>query len=260
MKKTISLIIFSLALSHAVAQTFPQRENTRRLMSYNIHHGEGMDGKMDIERIGKLIIAVNPEVVGLQELDSVMHRSGNINILQLLSEQTGMYATFGYSILHDGGKYGNGVLTREKPLAVKKIALPGEKEARSALIVELEKYVIVNTHLSLTNDERLQSVKIITKAIETYNKPVFLMGDLNATPDSEPVTFLRNKWQILSNPKHPTSPSVKPRATIDYVLGYTANGQAYATHRAQVIDEQTASDHRPLFVDVRLKTPAPDTK
>lgn len=256
MKKIVFLSIFSLVLFHAGAQTFPQRENTHRLMSYNIHHGEGMDGKIDIERIGKLIIDINPEVVGLQEVDSVVVRSGNIDILQLLSEQTGMYATFGYSILHDGGKYGNGVLTREKPIAVKKIALPGAKEARTALIVELDKYVVVNTHLSLTNEERLESVKIITDAVEIYDKPVFLMGDLNATPDSEPITFLQDKWQILSNPKQPTSPSVNPRSTIDYILGYTAKGQTYAKYRAHVIDEQVASDHRPLFVDIRLKTPA----
>lgn len=256
MKKTVLSIIFCLTMFYAGAQTFPQQENTHRLMSYNIHHGEGMDAKMDIERIGKLIIAVNPEVVGLQEVDSVVARSGNIDILQMLSEQTGMKGTFGYSILHDGGKYGNGILTREKPLSVKKIALPGAKEARSALVVELDKYVVVNTHLSLTNEERLESVKIITDAVKTYDKPVFLMGDLNATPDSEPITFLQDKWQILSNPKQPTSPSVNPRSTIDYILGYTANGQTYAKYKAQVIDEQVASDHRPLFVDIRLKTPA----
>lgn len=256
MKKIVFLSIFSLVLFHSGAQTFPQRENTHRLMSYNIHHGEGMDGKIDIERIGKLIIDINPEVVGLQEVDSVVVRSGNIDILQLLSEQTGMYATFGYSILHDGGKYGNGILTREKPLAVKKIALPGAKEARTALIVELDKYIVVNTHLSLTNEERLESVKIITDAVEIYDKPVFLMGDLNATPDSEPITFLQDKWQILSNPKQPTSPSVNPRSTIDYILGYTVKGETYAKYRAHVIDEQVASDHRPLFVDIRLKTPA----
>lgn len=256
MKKTFLLTICCLVLFHIGAQTFPQRENTHRLMTFNIHHGEGMDGKIDIERIGKLIIDINSEVVGLQEVDSVVSRSGNIDILKLLSDQTGMHATFGYSILLDGGKYGNGVLTREKPIAVKKITLPGASEARTALIVELDKYVIVNTHLSLSNEERLESVKIITDAVEIYDKPVFLMGDLNATPDSEPITFLQYKWQILSNPKQPTSPSVNPRSTIDYILGYTAKGQTYAKYRAQVIDEQVASDHRPLFVDIRLKTPA----
>ncbi|MDD4416316.1 MAG: hypothetical protein PHI70_05985 [Proteiniphilum sp.] len=52
-------------------------------MSYNIHHGRGMDDAVDIERIGNVINEVNPEVVGLQEVDSVVNRSGNIDILQL---------------------------------------------------------------------------------------------------------------------------------------------------------------------------------
>lgn len=256
MNKITIVMILCLALFHVQAQTYPQRENTHRLMSYNIHHGEGMDGKMDIDRIGKLIMDVNPEVVGLQEVDSVMNRSGNIDILQMLSEQTGMYATFGYSILHDGGKYGNGILTREKPVTVNKIPLPGAQEARSALIVELDNYVVVNTHLSLTNKERVESVKIITEAVKGYDKPVFLMGDLNATPDSEPISFLQDRWQILTNPKQFTCPSVNPEVTIDYIIGYKANGQTFAKYKAQVIDEQVASDHRPIFVDIRLKTPA----
>jgi len=264
MKKTAFLLIFFLILFHSGAQTvsqrennrFPQRENTRRIMSYNIHHGRGMDNTVDIERIGKLILDINPEVVGLQEVDSMTNRSGNIDIIGLLSRQTGMHATFGHSILHDGGKYGNGMLTREKPATVRKIDLPGAAEARTALIVELEKYVVVNTHLSLTEEERLQSVKIITEIVKGYNKPVFLIGDLNATPDSPPIEFLKEEWQMLSNPKQPTSPSVNPINTIDYIFGYTAKGESYAKYKAEVVNEPTASDHRPLFVDVRLKTPA----
>ena len=112
---------------------------------------------------------------------------------------------------------------------------------------------MINTHLSLNEAERIESVKIITKWTKKYDKPVFLIGDLNATPDSTPLEILKKKWQILSNPKQPTSPSVNPVRTIDYVLGYVGNGQTYIKHNAQVIDEQVASDHRPLFVDILLK-------
>ncbi len=261
MKIALLLLALSLTLFGNGAQStpqqegrrFPKKENTHRIMSYNIHHGRGMDSIVDIERIGKLIVDVQPEVVGLQEVDSMVNRSGNIDIMQQLSAQTGMYATFGYSILHDGGKYGNGMLTREKPLSVNKIVLPGVREDRTALIVELKDYVVINTHLSLNEAERIESVKIITKWTKKYDKPVFLIGDLNATPDSTPLEILKKKWQILSNPKQPTSPSVNPVRTIDYVLGYVGNGQTYIKHNAQVIDEQVASDHRPLFVDILLK-------
>lgn len=262
MKTTLLLLTLSLTLFSGKAQTstqqegsrFPQKERTVRIMSYNIRHGWGMDNKIDFERIGKLINDVQPEVIGLQEVDSVVNRSGNIDILQLLSEQTGMHATFGYSILHDGGKYGNGVLSREKPLAVHKISLPGASEARSALVVELSKYVVINTHLSLKEEERVESAKIISEWAKRYDKPVFLLGDLNATPESEPIKILEKEWQILSNTKQFTIPAPNPNKTIDYVLGYVANGQTYGKHYAHVIDEKVASDHRPLFVDIRLKT------
>jgi endonuclease/exonuclease/phosphatase family metal-dependent hydrolase/predicted phosphodiesterase len=235
---------------------FPQRENTLRLLTYNIHHGEGMDGKINIERIGKLIIDISPDAAGLQEVDSVTARSGGIDIMQQLSARTGMYATFGSSIPHDGGRYGNGVLTREKPLSTRKITLPGSEEARSALIVELDKYIIVNTHLSLHGAERLESLRIITGAVDAYDKPVFLLGDLNDTPDSAPLTLLRDAWQILTDPSLPTSPSVDPLSTIDYILGYTARGQTYAKYATRVVDDSEASDHRPVFADIRLKTPS----
>lgn len=257
MRKTfIILLLLSLSISMVKAQTFPQRENTHRLMSFNIQHGEGMDQKIDIERIGNVILNVAPEVVGLQEVDSMVNRSGNIDIMQLLVEQTGMYPTFGYSILHDGGKYGNGMLTREKPLATRKISLPGENEARTALIVELNRYVVVNTHLSLTNEERLESVKIITEAIKHYEKPVFLLGDLNAEPGEDPIKYLEKDWQILTNTNAKTFPSTEPDVTIDYVLGYKAKGETYAKFQARVLEDKITSDHRPLFVDIRLKTPA----
>lgn len=247
------LAFFTLIYGVTDAQTYPQRKNTYRLLSYNIHHGEGMDKKMDVERIGKLILQVNPEVAGLQEVDSMVRRSGQIDILKLLAEQTGMHPTFGYSILYDGGKYGNGILTREKPRSVKKIALPGEKEARTALIVELDRYVVVNTHLSLNHEERIESAKMINKAVRDFHKPVFLMGDLNATPGSEPMEIFKKEWKILSDPGIYTSPSVEPKVTLDYILGYTSNGRSFKTTQKKVIEEKIASDHRPLFVDVRIK-------
>ncbi|KUK78360.1 MAG: hypothetical protein XD92_0364 [Proteiniphilum acetatigenes] len=48
MKKMFLLTICCLVLFHIGAQTFPQRENIHRLMTFNIHHGEGMDGEIDI--------------------------------------------------------------------------------------------------------------------------------------------------------------------------------------------------------------------
>ena len=45
-----------------------------KLMTYNIHHGEGTDRKYAPERIAKMILAEAPEVVALQEVDSATQR------------------------------------------------------------------------------------------------------------------------------------------------------------------------------------------
>ncbi len=254
-KREIVLIILMCSIAINIFAIKPtQEQDSIRLMSYNIHRAEGMDEKIDIKRIGTIILEVNPEVAALQEVDSVVNRSGNIDILKALAEQTGMYHTFGYSILHDGGKYGNGVLTKERPVNASKIYLPGEDEARTALIIELEEYIIVNTHLSLTNMERLESVKIITEYIKGYDKPVFLLGDLNAEPHEDPIKWLESeKWVVLTDSLAPTFPSTEPDITIDYIIGYKGDVFNYKTINSTVIDNKIASDHRPIYTDVQIK-------
>ena len=39
-----------------------------RVLSYNIHHGRGSDGKVDLERIAQVIRGAKPDIVALQEV------------------------------------------------------------------------------------------------------------------------------------------------------------------------------------------------
>src|SRR5690606_78873 len=50
-----------------------------RVLSYNIHHGEGIDGKLDLERIAKVILAVKPDLVAVQEVDQNTERADKID-------------------------------------------------------------------------------------------------------------------------------------------------------------------------------------
>jgi len=51
---------------------------TIRIMTYNIHHGAGIDGKVDIDRIAKVIARENADIVALQEVDRGVERSHRI--------------------------------------------------------------------------------------------------------------------------------------------------------------------------------------
>lgn len=254
MKNIVRLILLLFILDFcACTSKIEYKEDSLRIMTYNIHHGEGLDDVIDISRIGQIILDANPEIIGLQEVDSVVPRSQNVDIMQLLAKQTNMHALFGHSILLGEGKYGNGILSKEKPIQTLKISLPGADEARSALVAEFEEYVVVNTHLSLDAKEREESVDIITKAISGYKKPVFLLGDLNDTPTSNSMKLLENNWQVLNDTAVHTFPSIEPDSTIDYVWGYRSNGYAYEVDKTQVVQDEIASDHRPVFVDVHFK-------
>ena len=57
------------------AQDFPGR---LKILSYNIHHGEGVDKKLDLERIAKLISESDADIVALQEVDVNTSRSQHV--------------------------------------------------------------------------------------------------------------------------------------------------------------------------------------
>src|SRR5437763_17151711 len=51
---------------------------TIRVMAYNIHVGVGMDKKLDLPRIAGIIKQQHPDLVGLQEVDRGVERTGRI--------------------------------------------------------------------------------------------------------------------------------------------------------------------------------------
>ena len=86
MKKTL-LLLFTLLLALSA-----QSQNSLRLMTYNIKNANGMDDVCDFQRIADVINHIHPEVVALQELDSMTHRSGQKYVLGEIAGRTQMHA------------------------------------------------------------------------------------------------------------------------------------------------------------------------
>lgn len=246
------LTLFSYDLA---AQTNENREpNTLRIMSYNIRDGRGMDGMTDYQRTADVINEVAPDVVAVQEVDSVTARSNQADVLRELAERTLMFRSYAPAIDYDGGKYGIGILSREKPLSVRHIPLPGREEARTFLIAEFKDYVFCSTHLSLTAEDQLLSLPVIKKEIAPLNKPVFIAGDLNATPGSKFIEALEKDFVILNNPKQPTFPADVPDSCLDYIAFWKNGEKPFTLLRNRVVNAPEQSDHRPIVVDIRFKT------
>ena len=164
-----------------------------------------------------------------------------------------MFPTYAPAIDFDGGKYGVGMLSKEKPVSYRYIALPGREEERVLLWVEFERYIFCCTHLSLTPEDRMLSLPILRREAAFAHKPLFIAGDWNATAHSPFITEISKDFQLLSNPKQATFPASTPDSCLDYIAGYVKNGQPFTRLSAWVPEEAVASDHRPVVTEVRLK-------
>ena len=102
-----------------------------KILSYNIRNARGTDDVTDYDRVAGVINRVAPNCVAVQELDSATMRSNGEIVLDEIARRTKMYAVFNASIEYDGGKYGIGILTKEKPIKKEAIPLPGREEERS---------------------------------------------------------------------------------------------------------------------------------
>lgn len=245
MKKSTFLALVVLCLTMTV---WGQNPKSLQVLTYNVRHCAGMDLVVDYDRTAAVIIQQQPDVVALQELDSMTSRSGRQDQIGELASRTYYHPVFGSAIDFDGGKYGVGILTRELPLSSKRIPLPGE-EPRVLLVVELKDYVLACTHLDLEEAERLASVSLIVEEAQRWQKPFLLAGDWNDTPDSPLLQEMKQHFTLLSG-SEPTYPADKPQDCIDYVASFKAH--SLVPIDSHVIEEPEASDHRPLMVRIGL--------
>lgn len=234
-------IICLLSVNYSIAQQH------LKLLSYNIRNAKGMDNKTDYDRTFTIIKNADADVVALQELDSVTKRSGGEDVLKIFAGKTKLFSVYGAAINYQGGKYGVGILSKKKPLYSYSISLPGKEEERVLLIAVFKKYIIFNTHLSLTDTDRIASISIINNEAEKFLKPVYLLGDLNAEPNSNAILALKEKWTLLSG-EAPTFPAPVPKKCIDFI--FVRNKKIKVITR-KVIEEPIASDHRPVLVEVK---------
>ena len=245
MKKNLLFIFAALFIFSAQAQ------NTLKLMSYNIKNANGMDNVCNFQRIANVINNTSPDVVAIQEVDSMTNRSGQKYVLGEIAERTQMHGYFAPAIDYDGGKYGIGLLTKQVPLRLQSLPLPGREEARTLILAEFTDYIYCCTHMSLTEEDRMKSLELVKAFTSASTKPLFLAGDMNAEPESGFIKELQKDFQILSNPKQHTFPAPDPKETIDYIAMLKQNAKGFAVISAKVINEPMASDHRPILVELR---------
>lgn len=247
-------------------------KHTLKVMTYNVHSCVGLDGKLDVARISRVIAQERPDIVALQELDVGRARSDHDDQAQLIAALLEMDYEFHPALHLEEEKYGDAILTHLPMRTVKTGVLPGGKpgsnrEPRGAIWVTVNfngtDVHVINTHFGLSRTERLQQSHALMgeewlQDVLKSGEPVILCGDFNARPGSRSyralTAKLRDAQSLLNQRPRNTFYSRFPSLRIDHIFVNDSFGVLSVEaprHRAASI----ASDHLPLVAELKLMTP-----
>ncbi|KAA5541938.1 metallophosphoesterase [Roseiconus nitratireducens] len=233
---------------------------TLRAVSYNIKHGLGMDGKLDLKRTGSVLDELEADVVALQEVDRGVNRSGSVDQPEELAKQLKMHAAFGSFMELQGGQYGLAILSRHPIVREHVIRLPRGNEPRVALAVEVRlpnaaPLMVVNLHFDWVSDDsfRFDQARALNEYLATLKIPYLLMGDFNDVPESRTLKLFSENSLEVAKPAEDrfTFSSVDPKKEIDFLFVHPKSN--WTVERVRVIDEALASDHRPVAATLTIR-------
>ncbi len=239
-----------------------------KVMTFNIHHGKGVDKQADLYRIAEVIDKCNADIIGLNEVDRhFSKRSFYEDQAAWLSDQLKMDVAFSPSISisskHSGEtrEFGNALLSRF-PIIEKNDHLfnniRGMIEGRSLLDATIrinDQPIQINvTHLSLNPFLHKKQTDFIISHHHKTSSPAILLGDWNMKPGSKGWRKItgqfQDAWTIGGKGTGCTYPSLRPRLRLDYI---------FASHDFQIADAKVvtelplASDHLPVTATLYLK-------
>lgn len=257
-------IIFVLACLIGLSSCQSNHSVTFTLVQYNV----GAFNKYDasgFDAIARVARELGADVVTLNEVDSCTTRTGVVDQLAAFADEMGAWNHhYAAAMPYRGGAYGVGVASSPSLHAVRagKVSLPklNGREPRAVAIVEYEDFVVASTHLDLTLESQLGQIEVLNHYIDSVyadcGKPVFLGGDFNCFPDSEPVAIMKKSWKLLT-PDTFSFPSHAPDRCIDYIF-VRPNGKEIIVEstsipqQLQTVDLATASDHLPVALEVTI--------
>ena len=197
------LLVLVVGLTSAGASC----ERPLRIVSYNIRHGRGVDDSVDLARTARVLRDLAPDIVGLQEVDRDVRRSGSVDEAATIGAMLGMSHAFGAFMPYEGGEYGLAILSRFPITRATAIRLPDGNEPRVALAAELRlpdgrAVMVINVHFDwVSNDSfRLRQATALTTVLDTLRMPYVLLGDFNDEPGSRTLGLFTARCLLYTSP------------------------------------------------------------
>lgn len=227
--------------------------------SYNIGNGEYV--KHDFSVLANDIKDKDLDIVGLQEVDVRVPRSGNKNSIRLLSEASGLryYAFFKAINIGPFGEYGVAVLSKYPIVSTDSTLLPSatyEQRVLGHAVIDVDGTQInfFVSHLSYENDEvRKEQFAKINEVVNQYDDFV-LTADFNTTQFQE-YTAIQGS-DMVNNAKRflVTFPSSK--SSIDNIV-FSKSCWTFGKAETLTLNH---SDHYMLFAEGTFQIPSEKQK
>ncbi len=209
-----------------------------------------------LPELTRFIKSIDPDIVGLIEVDTGSIRSRMVNQAEAIAAGLGMNTSY-------ETKYGEKSLNQILPIVRKQgnafMAAPrvhGEKfhyfdTGIKRLIIELEmqEFAVFLVHLSLKYRHRHLQLRHLYDLIEETQKPVIVAGDFNTFwGENEIYLFMKAAGLKSANVESmPTYPSRAPRKELDFIL--YQDGISVTDFQ---IPDVRHSDHLPLVCDFEV--------
>lgn len=256
-------LLMFLALGGAKAQEKAQQQSfPLRVLTYNIHIGNppAKPGVTDLESIARVINESEADLIALQEVDVFTNRSGkDRDQAKELAALTKRHVYFVKAIDHDGGEYGVAILSKFPFVNKEHYFLPTAEDAKrseqrvlAVVTVEVADGILLDfasTHFDLTPETRFLQAEYVVAIAKQRSRPFVLGGDLNTEPGSSELNKLDEYFVRSRAFEGNTFPAGNPVSEIDYIL-FTPK-EAFQVEKHQVIQEHEASDHLPVYVELK---------
>lgn len=209
-----------------------------------------------LDQIIRFVKSLDPDIVGLIEVDTGSIRTGMINQARVIADSLGHYSTYQC-------KYGTGSLNQLMPIVRKQanafLAAPrveGERFhyfetgiKRLIIELELESVAVFLVHLSLKFRHRHDQLRHLHELVKRSAKPVIVAGDFNTFwGEHEIFLFMEASGLKSANRRGmPSYPSRSPRMELDFILHSSG---IEITHFD--VPDVRFSDHRPLVCDFEV--------
>lgn len=237
-----------------------------RFVLYNMRYGTGpraagfmRSSQRNLERIADFLKDLQPDLVGLIEVDYGSYRMGRKNQAEVLADCLGHYHTYATKYGKKSiwrhvpvlNRQGNAFLARGR-IRNERFHFFDQGMKRLVMELDLDHVVVYLVHLSLGGKARLHQLAALYDLVRTTDRPCVVAGDFNLLwGEYEIDLFLAaTGLQNANQAGLPTFPSSQPHRHLDFVL----HSEEIEVTGFQV-PAVRFSDHLPLVVDFDVRVP-----